>query len=253
MQLPKTEFKSVMPVILARDEVSGLRETVEALATLLPPADVEKIVMYLAPDSTEECKAAAKELENTIKTVPVRYVQQQTIVGIEEFQEYMLKKSTASHALFLSADLEVEPETAVRMLEACKQNPNALVSLTRWGKGGGFSGYPKWQLPLHWFFQKVVRIMYGARMSTDATAGYAAFPTKIAAGLWLREKRQSMFLEYKLNLLCLKMPLIELPVRYRARREGKSTGSFMHKVRYLVPLICVRFTPRNKLFRFQEK
>ena len=246
--LPQCKFEKILISILARDEVISLRETVESIAAIFPPEDVDIILMYLAPDATEECKAEAKRLESEIKNMPIIRVLQQTWDPIYEMHPFGISREKASHVLFLAADLEIKPEAALQMLQACKANPNALISLTRWREGGGFTGYPKWQLPIHWFFQQVVRIMYGARMSTDATAGYSAIPKHIGLGLILKEKRQSVFLEYKLCLLRLGLPLVEIPVQYRARREGKSTGSFWHKVRYIVPLIRVRFTSRKNIY-----
>ncbi|MDR1408969.1 MAG: hypothetical protein LBJ12_01575 [Oscillospiraceae bacterium] len=250
--LPVTDFQSVILVILARDEVHSLRETVESLSALLPAGDVEQLVMFLAPDSTPECNAMALELEKTVSSFPVRTWLQQTQMPVAELQRLLAQKSKASHALMLSADLEISPEMALQMLQACKKNPVALVSLSRWREGGGFTRYTKWQLPLHRFFQSVVRALYGARLSTDATAGYCAVAKQIFEGLCLREKRQSVFLEYKLTLLRLGLPLIEIPVQFRVRREGKSTGGFWHKLRYLVPLLRVRFLPPEKLFRFGD-
>ncbi|MCL2023668.1 MAG: hypothetical protein FWG82_04780 [Oscillospiraceae bacterium] len=252
LQLPTTAFKKIMIGVLARDEVNGLRETVEALAELLPADDVEKIVMYLAPHATHECIEMAKSLEKTVTRIETEMLLQKTWEPVQEYVEYYKNKTLSSHLLMISADLEIPPKAVMQMLETAKENPNALVSLTRWKKGGSFEGYPVWQLPLQWIFQQVVRVMYGANFATDATAGYGAFPLKIGFGLNLREKRQAVFLEYKLCMLRLKMPLIEIPVEYHARREGKSTSGFWHKVRYLVPLIRVRFTPRRKLFRFED-
>jgi hypothetical protein len=246
--LPSAAFVNTVIVVTARDEEQSLRKTVESLADLCSPEDVEHLVVFMAPDSTEGLRAEVRRLSETVKQFPVRALLQQTQTGVVELQHYLAAESKASHTLLLSADLEIEPQTALQMLKAGKQSPDALVSISRWRKGGGFFGYPKLQLPIHFFFQIVVRFLYGARLSTDATAGYAALPKRIFEGLCLREKRQSVFLEYKLTLLRLGLPLVEIPAQFCVRREGKSTGSFWHKVRYLVPLVRVRFTPRMRLF-----
>jgi hypothetical protein len=243
------KFESVAVVVLARNEVNSLRETVETLLRLCPAEDLEQVILFLAPNATPECRAVADELERSSTEVPVRVVIQKKNVGIRETQDVFEEQSRASHAMFMVADLEVPIEKFAEMAAQCKAHPDALVAFSRWMPGGGFTGYPKWQLPLHYIFQQTVRILYHGCGVTDATAGYTAMPREVFVSQNLRENHHGVFLEYKLIPMRLGLPLVEIPLQWHIRREGKSTNSFFRKLSYFVPLFKVWLTPQNKLLR----
>jgi len=251
--LPESCFEKIAIVVLARDEVHSLRETVKTLAKICCAEDVEQIIIYLAPHATKECKAEAKMLEQSVHKIRVNAVQQTAHgPGLGYFQKLFVNESKATHGLVMSADLEIPLEIFVQMIAASKANPTALVSLSRWKKGGSFAGYPKWQLPLHFIFQQLVRLLYLRYDCTDATAGYVSVPVNVFSMLKLKELQQSIFLEYKLYMLYLGMPLIEIPAKYQSRQEGNSTNSLLRKFSYFVTLFRVRFTPKEKLLEKGE-
>ncbi|MDR1408970.1 MAG: hypothetical protein LBJ12_01580 [Oscillospiraceae bacterium] len=243
------EFKDVVIVILAHDEVKSLRETVEGLVSLCSVDDLEQIIIFLAPNATPECSAMAQTLSEDLQGVRVRVVKQIKRIGLREMQDVLAAQSNASHAMFISSDLEIPLPTFAQMITESKHNPDALISLSRWKKGGGFNDYPKWQLLLHYIFQKIVRVLYQNRKLTDATAGYTMMPNDILVNLNLRETNLSIMLEYKLCSLRLGLPLVELPAQYQTRKEGQSANSFLQKFNYFLPLFRVRFTPKNQLLR----
>ncbi|MCL2023667.1 MAG: hypothetical protein FWG82_04775 [Oscillospiraceae bacterium] len=222
-----------------------MQKTVLALVDTCCPEDVEQIIIFIATRATPQCLAAAKELEETVTKIPVKAIQQ-TKGGVGECRHLLGTVSFASHAILLGSDMEIPLDIPSKMLDMCKKHPNALVSLSRWKDGGSFTGYPKWQLPLHYIFQKLVQICYFSK-STDATAGYIAVPSEIFSRLRLKENSLSVFLEYKLILYRLGLSLVEIPVCYSSRREGKATNTFWGKLKYFKPFLRVRFTPKPHL------
>ena len=46
-----------------------------------------------------------------------------------------------SHAVMMSSDLETDPALVQNFIRLSKQKPRAIITASRWMRGGGFEGY----------------------------------------------------------------------------------------------------------------
>lgn len=240
-------FEGAGVLIAAINETFSLRETVEGLEKACAPEDLVEICILLHPErTTPECRATAEALvaESAGRT-PVRIVHQ-TLPFAGGAYRSAFPGMKGSHCVMMSADLETPPEAVGRMIAESKRNPQAVVTASRWMKGGGFTGYSPVKRICNAVFQKAFSILYLTRLS-DLTYAFRLFPVGLMRAIDWKETRHPFFLETSLVPLRLGVPFVEIPARWSPRPEGASQNSFLANFRYFKTAFRVRFTPCGRL------
>lgn len=152
----------------------------------------------------------------------------------------------------MSADLETDPNLVCEMVEAAKANPAAVVTMSRWIEGGGFTGYSPLKRMCNSLFQKVFSILFWTRL-TDLTYAYRNFPVELMRRIEWKELRHPFFLETALVPLRLGVDFVELPAHWKPRQEAESQNSFFANFNYFKTAFRVRFTPWRKLLSSTDK
>ena len=248
VQLPD-RFEGAGIMVAAINETFSLRETIEGLERACAPEDIAEILILLHPEkTTPDCRATAEALvaESAGRT-PVRIVLQ-TIPFAGGAYRSAIPVVKGSHCVMMSADLETPPEAVGRMIIESKKNPRAIVTASRWMKGGGFSGYSPVKRICNAVFQKTFSILFLTRLS-DLTYAFRLFPVKMMRALDWKETRHPFFLETSLVPLRLGVPFVEIPAHWSPRPEGASQNSFLANFRYFKTAFRVRFAPRKRLVK----
>ncbi|MCL2300880.1 MAG: hypothetical protein FWC27_12130 [Firmicutes bacterium] len=242
-------FRKLAIVLLARDEVVSLRETVQGLQAVCRPEDAARILLFLAPDATEACRREAEQLAARPFPIPNKIVQEKGGAIAAELQQLLRGQADASHALIWTSDLDAPPAFVALLLEKAKEHPAAAIRPSRLLPGASLpaekKGFINWRDAA---FARLVRILYRSSQ-TDPYFGLVLFPIHDFVRFDLREKFMSFALEFALCFERLGTQFIELPLNHQMRQEGKSNLSVLDKLRCFVPMIRVRFLPRKKLFR----
>lgn len=242
-------FEGAGVLIAAINETFSLRETVESLEKSCAPEDLAEILILLHPErTTPDCRATAEALaaESAGRT-PVRIVYQ-TLPFAGGAYRSAFPEVKGSHCVMMSADLETPPEAVGRMIAESKRNPRAVVTASRWMKGGGFTGYSPVKQVCNAVFQKAFSILFLTRLS-DLTYGFRLFPAELMRAIDWREVRHPFFLETSLAPLRLGVPFVEIPVQWVPRPEGESQNSFFANFRYFKTAFRVRFAARGRLLK----
>jgi len=244
-----TIFRKAVVLIGAHDEVISLRETVEGIASTCRPEDVARILVFLAPHATEACLSEANRLAAAGFPIPVAPVREEQADWANELQHVLGQQVDASHAVFWTADLDAPPSLVAFMVEQARQNPAAVIKPSRFIPGGrlpvGKGAYVNLRDAL---FRWIVCMFYQCRQ-TDPHLGLALFPIRDFIRFDFREKFMSFAIEYLLCFERLRTPFIEIPLQQRKRSEGKSNISARDRLRFLVPVIRLRFLPKRKLLK----
>jgi glycosyltransferase involved in cell wall biosynthesis len=122
-----------------------------------------------------------------------------------------LSHATGDVVIIQDADSEYFPEDYVELLQALKQHPGSVVygvrdltrrdPLMRWG---------------NWFVTCLTNLLYGSRLH-DMETCYKLIDRRVMLGLDL----QGNGFEIEAKLLRLGVRIVETPIRYEARTDGK--------------------------------
>ena len=134
-----------------------------------------------------------------------------------------LAHCTGDLILIHDADLEYFPEDIPKLLEAQRREQAAAVY------GSRFMGEATGMRPINrianWIFAAVASLLFGQRLTDEATA-YKLFRTEIIRALPLRCERFEFCPEVTARLLKSGHRIVEVPIHYQARtfEEGKKIG-----------------------------
>ena len=160
--------------------------------------------------------------------------------------------ATGSHILMMASDLETPPDRVKEYIAQGRAHPNAIITGSRWIKGGGFEGYSKLKWLLNFVFQKSFSLMYWTRLS-DMTYGFRLIPTKLVQAINWEETRHPFLFETLVKPLRLGVEVIEIPITWRAREEGVSNNPFMRNFEYFRIGLKTRFYSRERILKPQEQ
>lgn len=233
-------------LVAAINETFSLEQTVHIICETCSSQDIVEILILLSEKkSTPACIQSAEKLVLEKNPFPVSIVWQKLPFAGGAYRDGF-RAAKGSHAIMMSADLETDPHLVREMVAASKACPEAIVTMSRWIEGGGFTGYSKLKQACNSVFQKVFSALYWTRL-TDLTYGYRNFPVALLRKIDWKELRHPFFLETSLIPLRLGVRFIELPAHWRPRQEAESQNSFFANFMYFKTAFRIRFTPYRKL------
>lgn len=242
-----SSWKNVSIIIAAINETFSLKKTVDVILETCNKEDLCEIFIVLCKKTTPECVKVAEEIRDSNCGIPITiYYQKKPFVGPAYQEAFQLVKG--SHLIMMSADLETPPELVQKYIEIEKQNPDKIVTSSRWIKGGGFEGYSRIKWLCNYFFQKIMGILFRSR-NTDMTYGYRIFPTDLMQSIRWEETRHPFFLETALKPLKLGVELIEIPAQWRPRQEGESVNGFFANFAYFKTAFRIRKMSREDILK----
>jgi len=158
------------------------------------------------------------------------------------------ERASGSHVIMMASDLETDPHDVKRLINKARANPSAIITASRWRKGGGFHGYGPMKFVANRLFQLLFSALYLTRLS-DLTYGYRLFPLALVKAIDWEELRHPFLFETIVKPLRLGVPVIEIPSTWRARQEGESQNTFMRNFEYFRIGLRVRLMPTKRILR----
>jgi len=243
----KTKFKSVSVILPAINETYSMTETVNIILDTCKKEDVCEFFIVLCSKSTPDCVKTAETIRDSDCGVPVEiYFQKKPFIGMALREALELVKG--SHFIMMSTDLETDPNVVSKMIEDEKKNPDGIVTVSRWIKGGGFKGYSKIKLIANYIFEKMIAWLFFSKC-TDLTYAYRIFPTDLMRSISWEEEKHPFFLETVLKPIRLGVKLTEVPGKWEARTEGESQNSFFENFLYFRTAFRIRFMKKEKILK----
>jgi dolichol-phosphate mannosyltransferase len=234
--LPRAEYRIsvVLPVFSETDSVlevaSGLRRI---LGTSL-----DEVVIVLSPRSSAESRAVCESLVKDDPRFRIHVQVNNPGLGHAVREGYALTRGNL--VLNIDSDNEMEIESVGKMVDEMARGGFAMVSASRWAKGGGLSGYGKGKYWLNWGFQKLFRVLFWTR-STDLTYGYKLMRGELARGIVWKGELHEIACETTLKPIRLGVPVSEVATHWRARTQGVSKNTFLRNFRYVSMALGIRF------------
>lgn len=244
----QNKFSNLSIILPAMDETYSLVQTVDIIMDTCKRDDLAEIIIVVCDRSTRECVAAAESIKEKYgNTIPVTiHKQSKPFVG-GAVQEG-IEMSSGSHVVLMSSDLETDPHLIKEFIRLEKNNPNKIITATRWKKGGGFKGYNKVKLVANCIFQRLIAFLFLVNLS-DITYAYRIFPKELMMSIKWEELKHPFFLETALKPIRLGVEFIEIPVKWKARTEGVSQNSFWANFKYFKTAWHVRFMKKEDILK----
>lgn len=237
------EKLAVSVIVPVMNETISLRKTVRILVAENAP-NIHEILIVVSPKfTTAESRAVISDLQKEYKQL--RVVEQQKPYLGGALQD-AFEVATGTHFLLMASDLETNPSHVKHLIARMRAGNVDIVATTRWSKRGGFRGYNPVKWLLNWVFQKMVAVLYGARL-TDLTFGFRLYRREALQGFHWTELRHPFLLECILKPLRAGFTVTEIPSDWTARTEGVSQNTFLANFAYVRTAWRIRFAPRKSI------
>ncbi|MEX6428411.1 MAG: glycosyltransferase family 2 protein [Ferrimicrobium sp.] len=244
-ELPHVEeFKLATVLLPVMNETDSLRETID-IVEREAGVDVGEYLILVSPRTTTASRAMIASLQGVYGERIRVHEQSLPFLGGALREGFALAEG--SHVVMMASDLETDPHDVAVMIERAKRLPAAIITASRWIRGGSFSGYSPVKLALNKVFQSSFALLYQSPLS-DMTYGYRLFPTAVVQAIEWEEVRHPFLLETIVKPLRLGVAVYEIPSRWQARTEGESSNSFFRNFVYFRIGVRTRLRPRASLF-----
>ncbi len=230
----------ILPVI---NETFSLKQTFE----ILESQNKQYIKEYLIIICNRTTPESLSVIEDLKKNYPDRIiVHSQILKFLGGAVREAIELAKGTHLVMMATDLETDPNLVKEFIDLTKNNPDIIVTATRWKTMGGFKGYNPLKLVMNWMFQKFFSAIYRTSL-TDMTYGFRIFPTQLLQSIQWKELRHPFLFETVLKPLKLGVNVIEIPTKWEARKEGESQNPFLVNFLYFKTGLRVFFLDKNQI------
>lgn len=241
--IPESVFENVSVILPVMNETTSLTETVKRIQSH-SDAYVKEYLAVVCQYTTPESISVCKELQHAM---PERFIViHQELPFLGGAVRSAFQQARGSHIIMMASDLETDPDTVRDFVTHAQQNPNAIVTASRWIAGGSFKGYNTIKLVANYLFQKCFSLLYQTSL-TDMTYGYRIFPSAIVKSIKWEELRHPFLFETLIKPLRLGVEVIEVPSHWHVRVEGESQNTFMRNFMYFRIGFKTRFYSKSKM------
>jgi glycosyltransferase involved in cell wall biosynthesis len=240
-------FESVSIILPVINETHSLLKTIEVIESDCTSDVKEYLIVVCNKTILESIKIGEKLHDKDSKRFILHY-QKLPFLGGAIREAFDLAQG--SHVIMMASDLETDPNDVKQLIAMAKEKPSAIITASRWLKGGDFMGYNKLKLILNFIFQKFFSLIFATHLS-DMTYGYRIFPTQLVRSILWEELRHPFLFETLIKPLRLGVPIYEIPSRWSSRVEGKSQNTFMRNFAYFKIGLFVLFCSKDKILKHQ--
>ncbi|HXC36165.1 MAG TPA: glycosyltransferase family 2 protein [Candidatus Acidoferrales bacterium] len=243
---PPTELDTVSIVLPVINETVSLRKTIETILRDVKRELVREFIIVVCKRTTADAMTVIGDLQKEFGGLVV--VLQQKLPFLGGALRDAFDVARGSHIIIMGSDLETSPDDVHTLIEEEQKDPSAVVTTSRWIRGGEFHGYSPIKLLCNWIFQRFFSLLYWTRL-TDMTFGFRIMPTALAQAIQWEEVRHPFNLENIVKPLRLGIPVSEIPTVWYPRIEGESQNPFFRNFEYFRIGFKARFANKNSFWR----
>lgn len=240
-----TAFESATVILPVMNETGSLAKSVEMILQS-SRRDLREFLIVVCDKTTSDSMELVTKLENNLGRLVVVHHQKLPFLGGAIREAFDL--ATGSHVIMMASDLETNPADVALLISEARKAPHAIITASRWIKGGAFHQYSRIKLMANWLFQKLFSLLYSTDL-TDMTYGYRIFPTSLVQRINWEELRHPFLFETLVKPLRLGVPIVEVPSVWRARSDGESQNTFWRNFAYFRTGLRTRFASRKDILR----
>ncbi|HEY2643289.1 MAG TPA: polyprenol monophosphomannose synthase [Galbitalea sp.] len=215
----------VLVIVPTYNEIESLERVVSHLLALVPGVDV-LVVDDASPDGTGEL---ADRLAKADRRIHAIHGTAKGGLGRAYVSGFGWAKTAGyDYVVEMDADGSHPAEalpTMLALLTTARPAPGLVIG-SRWVAGGSVVNWPLHRLWLSRGANVYARVWLGLKVR-DITAGYRAYPIDVAvrAAHAIDSRGYSFQIEMALRVHDAGLPIVEVPIRFHEREEGRSKMS----------------------------
>jgi glycosyltransferase involved in cell wall biosynthesis len=244
--IPPTRLDLVSIILPVINETISLRKTVETILRDVKRELIREFIIVICKRTTPEAMTVIAQLKNELGELVV--VLQQTLPFLGGALRDAFDVARGSHVIIMGTDLETNPDDVHILIEEQQKAPSAIITTSRWIRGGKFHRYSPIKLVCNWAFQRFFSLLYRTRL-TDMTFCFRIMPTGLAQAIRWEELRHPFSLENIVKPLRLGITVTEIPTVWSPRIEGESQNPFFRNFEYFRIGFKARFAKKNSFWR----
>lgn len=226
-------------VIAAYDERANIEGLTRRLVTTLssvPGLDWDLLYVVEGTDGTREI---VESLAADNPRIRLLYGERPQGLGRAFRRGFAAVPPTAEAIATMDADLNHQPEELPRLLEAWSSTGADVLVGSRFLAGSSVEGTPAWKRVLSGTMNVVMRFLYGVRVR-DKTSGYRIYRAAVLRSIEFRNDDFAFLPEILIRAHQRGYRLVEEPIRFIFRREGRSKMAFWRTCASYLRLLRMR-------------
>jgi len=236
-------FHSVSILLPVIDEAQSLKKTIEIIEDSAG-SDIAEYIIIVCDQTSSQSILIIEEQKKILGDKLILLKQTHPSSGGAIIDGF--KACRGSHVIMMASDLETNPWDIPRFIELAKQNPDDIITASRWLDKSSFIDYGLFKKMINILFQKTFCFLYNSNL-TDITFAYSLFPSILVKSIRWEEYGHSLFLESLLKPLRLGVHVREIPSCWKARTEGVSHSNILSVFRYILIGVKIRFYSERKI------
>ena len=238
-------------VLATYNEAGNLPRLVEKLEALALPLDLR--IFVVDDNSPDGTSSVAEGLASRYGNISL--ITRPGKLGLGSAIRDGLAEALAQGSdciLTMDADLSHDPQDVPRLLEAAVGEDVELVQASRYVKGGGVAEWGLWRRSKSHLANMLCRWLLGS--PREATTNFRVYSRRVAQ-LVVEESRARDY-EFQPECLLIAMghglPIVEVPIVFTGRAEGKSKLGMAQNVRWLLFFVGAVFSYRLRIGRYSR-
>ena len=206
-------------VIPAHNEEGGIEETVSAFHSALAKAKIEHEILVVNDNSTDLTEAKLKALEKSIPEL--RHVNNKPPNGFGFAVRCGLKNFKGEYVAIVMADLSDRPSDLITYYNKIQEGYDCVFG-SRFIRGGGVEGYPKYKLVFNRFTNILIQVLFGLRYN-DITNAFKLYKRETIEGIQpLLSHHYNLTVELSLKSIVRGYSYAVVPNHWANRKSGES-------------------------------
>jgi glycosyltransferase involved in cell wall biosynthesis len=226
-----TSPPSFAVVIPAYNEGSGVVLCVREVAVVLAGMAERNALIVVDDGSSDETGNVLDAEASDQSFVVVHHAENRGYGGAIQTGVATAAAAGFDYVLFMDSDLTNDPRDIPRLVERMTEGTD-VIKASRYVRGGGHEGVPRWRVALSVLGNTVARALFRLPLR-DCTNGFRAVRTNLLAPLELRENGFAVILEELYRLRPIAHTYSEVPVVLTTRPNDRRPSVFSYTPRSL--------------------
>lgn len=239
-------FKDATVILPVINETYSLMQTVDTIRNTCAEEDIREYLIVVCQRTTPESLEVCEQIRQALGGKCRIHFQKLPFIGGAMQEAFAMARG--SHTVMMSTDLETDPAVVQQFIQRAKENPAAIITASRWLKGGHFEGYNPVKLIANYLFQRLFSLLYWTHL-TDLTYAFRIFPTVLLHAIAWEELKHPFFLETVIKPLRLGVTVVEIPTTWKSRTEGDSQNPFINNFAYFRIALRVRLYSAKQILQ----
>lgn len=199
-------------------------------------------LFVLSKKSAEKCTETVKEI---CKKENCSYIIQSG-KGLGNAIRDGIKSVTGTHIIFWPADDGMDTASFPEMVGLSMNNPEAIVTVSRWLKKDGFNGYGKIRKIINGVSQRLFAFLYRSDL-TDFTNPTQIAPVALYRKINWQGTGFDFIPEMTFKPLRLGCRFIEVPCKNNKREDGSSNSRFFQLIKYYFVILKIMIMKKKDI------